>query len=113
MSFITCPNCGNRFESFDGPHACSSGIPSDVLFPEFNGYNIPERIQRALHNYIHNRIRPNTFLIAVLSNDLYNAIKKSTNEEYLALTQICNWVYRNAPMICWGDEETVKNWLKS
>jgi hypothetical protein len=50
------------------------------------------------------------FLYAVLTNDLKEAFKRADIFNMDALRHIVAYLYWEAPLDCWGNEEKVKRW---
>ena len=73
---------------------------------------IPEHLKAALDRYVNHKIRPGSFLEAVLSNDLFDAIGRADNVSRACLFDICKYVYNELPGDCWGSREIVERWLK-
>ena len=59
----------------------------------------------ALLRYIDSGTAVNSFLEAVLCNDLYKAIDCATGSDILALPHVCAWVYHNMPLRVYGSKE--------
>lgn len=78
---------------------------------DFSGYGVPKHTQEALERYINHRICPGSFLGAVLSNDLKQAVSRADEENKLALVEIVYWLHNRAPSYCWGSVELFKNYL--
>lgn len=76
-----------------------------------NRHDIPDHTREALMNYFNNCWEPGSFLMSVLTNDLYGAASRADhiNREYLS--NIVIWLINNAPYGSYGDRETVNNWL--
>jgi len=73
--------------------------------------SIPDYMHGGLIRYIENRIRPGSFLTAVLTNDLQGAVAAAdeTNRDLIPhyIVFLFNW----APHESWGSPEKVKAWL--
>jgi len=80
---------------------------------DFSGYKVPEHTQGAIERYINNRLYPGSFLGAVLSNDLKQAVTLADEENKEALVEIVYWFYNRAPRHCWGSVELFRNYLNS
>jgi hypothetical protein len=73
--------------------------------------NIPQHTEEALMNYFNHCWEPGSFLMSVLTNDLYGAASRADTVNRPELAKITVWVINNAPYGSYGDHETVKNWL--
>ena len=78
---------------------------------EFRGMTIPVHMVEALERYIQKRIKPGSFLTAVLSNDLFGACGRADSDNAQILPAYAAYLYNEAPAACWGSVEKVQNWL--
>lgn len=74
------------------------------------GY-VPEHTHEALMNYFNNGWEPGSFLMAVLRNDLMQASFRADHINRPKLPEIAAWVYHNAPIGSWGNDEAIRGWL--
>ena len=65
-------------------------------------YHIPDRMMEGLKRWIDHGIKPGSFMLAVLTNDLRGAIERADDEN----------LYNEAPGGCWGSVEKVADWAK-
>ena len=72
---------------------------------------IPELTKEALTRYVNDKIPTGGFLIAVLSNNLFEAMARADEINKEALPLICSYIYNEMPIRSWGSEEKVLNWL--
>lgn len=70
-------------------------------------------IRESLDLYVKNRIPPGGFLMAVLCNDLVDAVGRADATNKLMLPEIVACCYNELPSDCWGSPENVKEWLNS
>ena len=75
-------------------------------------FTVSERNETALTLYLVHHQPPTPFLRAVLSNDLVEAVRQGNREELADLPELITWIYRRAPMACWGTPERVRTWLQ-
>jgi hypothetical protein len=73
---------------------------------------VPPHLRAGLLRYVNDHRRPGGFLLAVLENDLSNAMGRADDESRAGLYAIVCWVYNEAPSTCWGSPEKVKAWLE-
>ena len=66
----------------------------------------------SLERYFEHHIEPGSFLNAVLSNDLFDAIGRADHVNVRALPEICSLVYNYLPSECWGSPSAVDCWLQ-
>ena len=69
------------------------------------------RIQAAIERYVRDRIKPGSFLTAVLENDLQYAIACGDDESIRNLKDIVTEVYCRQPPDCCGSRQAVEDWL--
>ena len=73
---------------------------------------IPPRIKAAIDHYVEGGYTPGGFVMAVLSNDLTQAVLIADNESLSALPAIVRYVYNHIPHDAWGSPEITKAWEK-
>lgn len=67
----------------------------------------------AIDRYVTLGIPTGSFLEAVLSNNLMEAMGRADMGNRLALFEICDYVYNETPAACHGSPEKVSVWLRS
>lgn len=72
---------------------------------------VPEHLRGGLDRYITKGIPTGGFLRAVLSNDLAGAIRNGDDESIGHLRGIYQFLYWNVPASCFGDDESVHDWI--
>lgn len=72
---------------------------------------LPDYMQSAARRYVENRLPPGHFLTAVLSNNLVDAVLCADLTNRARLVDYAFWLYHELPGNCWGDPETVAQWL--
>ena len=74
---------------------------------------IPAGMHDGIIRYLVDGVPPGSFLLAVLSNDLTEAVNRcdAMNERYLA--DYVRFLYHHAPAIAWGTPERVWTWIES
>lgn len=76
-------------------------------------YNfIPELTRDSLYRYVNHHVPTGSFLRAVLTNNLFEAVGRADDENLKALKFIVTYIYNEVPSNCWGSEEKVQEWLK-
>ena len=70
---------------------------------------LPEQYRDGLRRYIEEGIMPGSFLRAVLEDRLHDAVVRCDNISQLK--DIVLWIYNEAPSICWGSPEKVRDWI--
>jgi hypothetical protein len=71
-----------------------------------------DEAKQSISDYINERWQPGSFLQAVLSNDLFEAIGRADEESCQNIKPIVAWVYNNVPSKLYGTREKVNNHLK-
>lgn len=79
---------------------------------EFNGFRIPERMGDSLQRWIDHGIEPGSFLMAVLENNLRDAVGRADPENLANLPAYIGYLYNEAPSRCWGSPANVKAWAE-
>ena len=74
--------------------------------------NVSELIRESLELYVNKGIPPGGFLKAVLANDLMYSMAKADDFNRHNLFYIVEYIYNEIPANCYGDYETVSNWIK-
>ncbi|MBA7524142.1 hypothetical protein ES705_16279 [subsurface metagenome] len=64
-----------------------------------------------LERYVRYRIPTDSFLHAVLCNDLMKAMGKADRENREDIFEICDYIYNHVPLSCYGSPKAVKEWL--
>ena len=77
----------------------------------FNQYYIPDRMMPGITQYIEQGIRPGSFLQAVISNDLKEAIGQADDENINNLPAYVGYFYNEAPSLCWGSVQRMEGWM--
>lgn len=73
---------------------------------------IPITTFEVLQDYVLEHRNPGGFLTAVLSNDLLDAVTRADSENIRALPELVKYIYWNCPKKCWGDADSVEEWLE-
>lgn len=73
---------------------------------------IPPLLLEGLQRYIDQRVETGSFLRAVLSNDLTDAVRRADPDSFAALPLLLDWLRDNAPAACWGSPGRVQSWLR-
>ena|ERR1035437_4752584 len=76
----------------------------------FQDFYIPEYMMEGLSNWKLYGIRPGSFLLSVLKNDLRNACENADRENIHNLPTYIAYLYNEAPEGCWGSREKVDRW---
>ncbi len=82
---------------------------SDLLITS----DVPVHLQAGLVRYFVAHIKPGSFMLCILQNDLAGATKCAADEETAnAIVPIVNFLYREAPPDSWGSIARVRVWLE-
>jgi hypothetical protein len=74
--------------------------------------NMTEQSKESLYNYFVHGLEPGSFMMAVLSNDLYDAAGRADFVNINLLGEYAKWLVNNAPYGSYGDRDTVRGWLR-
>lgn len=64
-----------------------------------------------LERYVKYRVPTGSFLHAVLTNDLMEAMGRADEENREDIFEICQYIYNHLPIACYGSPKAVKKWL--
>ena len=78
----------------------------------FREYCLRENTTAAIQRYIDHGIDPGSFLRAALSNNLKETLGRADEDNLANIPALGAYLYNEVPAICWGDEETVREWIK-
>jgi len=74
--------------------------------------DVPSHLRCGLLLWIEHGVPPGDFLLAVLKNNLFDAVGRADSTSLAALPGIVWWCYSHAPAPCWGSPEAVRKWAK-
>ena len=87
----------------------------EIIMPDYSELpdysKLPERLQGGVQRYIEDGIQPGDFLTAVIQNNLTETVGKADDDMIKIIPQIVGWFYNEAPAICWGSKNKMKNWI--
>lgn len=72
---------------------------------------LPEHLKEVLIIYAEQKRRTGSFLEAVLSNNLFEAINRADFLSKYHLPVITDFIYNQLPCESWGSKEAVEKWL--
>lgn len=72
---------------------------------------VPMHLREGLLRYLLHHIQPGHFLVAVLENDLLEAVNRADVESMRGLVPLVRFLYMHAPRNVWGSAERVTMWL--
>ena len=73
---------------------------------------IPQNLIDSFDRYVNHGIPCGGFLNAVLSNDLMEAFGKADEDNRLILFDICQYIFNEVPLDCYGSREKVQDWIE-
>ena len=73
---------------------------------------LPVGILNTVGYYIEYGSTPNSFLCAVINNDLQAAINEASVEDLDLIKPLLRYLHNHAPDACYGYGEAVSNWCK-
>jgi hypothetical protein len=71
---------------------------------------LPAHVRPGLEAWIREAHRPGAFLLALLRNDLSEAVARADYLCLYALPVLVSWLTNRAPEACWGSAEKVERW---
>lgn len=77
----------------------------------WNRFPLPD-LRHGLELYLEERVVPGDFLLAVLQNNLREAVAYADAMSRARLCDLVSWLWNNVPARCWGSEDTVLAWLQ-
>lgn len=87
---------------------CSEMLDAAQRHPQY--CMIPGRTLEALWLYINEGVPTGSFLEAVLTNNLRDAVGRADQQNTEALSALVSYLYNECPSQCWGSEERVENY---
>ena len=91
----------------------SATLNADVLHEKLKNTRIPGYMYRGIVDYITKGMPPGGFLMAILENDLREAVYVADDNNGQIIPDYVRFLYNNAPSACWGNTERVMNWLNA
>lgn len=73
---------------------------------------IPSHMHGGLYRYLVSGIEPGDFLMAVLENNLREAVGRADHINQPKLPDYIRYLYNYAPSKCWGSPEKVAAWVE-
>jgi hypothetical protein len=78
---------------------------------DINYNNLPNYMVAGVRRYINNGIAPGSFLTAVITNNLFDAVGRADTTNQKALVNWIRFFYNEAPGGCWGSLEKMNAWI--
>lgn len=72
---------------------------------------IPVQTMDSLYDYVDHHGQPGGFLMAVLSNNLFQAVNRADSGNVAALPELVSFIHSHVPTVCYGSPDAVKLWL--
>ena len=79
---------------------------------DINYSRLPGYMQDGMRLYVERGIEPGSFLAAVLSNDLMEALRRGDDVNQRSLRDYGMFLYNEAPCGCFGSVENYRSWIK-
>ena len=73
----------------------------------------PGNFREALKRHVEFGIVPGSFLTAVLSNDLFDAMNRADVVSKAQLGELCKFIYFSLPGVAWGSKDQVIFYTKT
>lgn len=77
----------------------------------YGKYRIPEYMQEHVKGYVEQHIPVGSFLEAVISNNLFEAVGHADKDNLANLPAYVMFFYNEVPSTCWGSFSKYKNWI--
>ena len=71
---------------------------------------LPEHMREAMQLWLEQGIEPGDFLLAVLCNDLREAVGRADHINIHRLPDYVRFLYNEVPGMCYGSPEKVRKW---
>lgn len=81
-------------------------------FPDICPHGLPVRFYETLRHYLGARRQPGSFMTAVLSNDLVEAVGHGDDVALSNLKRLVQFIYCHVPGKAWGSKTKVEAWLR-
>ena len=81
-------------------------------FYTFRDWSIPDYMRGGIERYINDHIRPGSFLTAIISNDLKEAIFCADDFNLNNLPAYVAYFYNETDSRCWGSKEKMEAWIE-
>lgn len=72
---------------------------------------VPEHIRDGIRRYVEQHEEQGSFLMAVLRNDLSEAVGHADGININHMREIMQFIWMYVPALCWGTPEHVTAWL--
>jgi hypothetical protein len=87
-------------------------IPNGPEFPDTCPEWLPQGFYDTLRLYVEHRARPGSFMTAVLSNNLREAVGHGDDASLAKIRPLIQFIHCRLPGDCWGTPAKVKAWLQ-
>jgi len=71
---------------------------------------LPEGLEGGLERWLKHGIDPGSFLMAVIENNLTEAVGRADHNNLRYLPNIVSYFYNNVPRTAWGSKERADAW---
>ena len=82
----------------------------EEVFDEYSLNLLPEHMRDGMYRWIAQGIKPGSFGMAVLENDLVEAFSCADEVNTARMKDWASWLFNCAPNKCWGSAEKVAAW---
>jgi len=77
----------------------------------YNYKEVPEHMREGIRLYVEQKIRPGSFLMALLENNFIEVVALADQDNFCYLAQWAELLRWELPSTCWGSPEKVQAWL--
>jgi len=95
-----------NFDCFESPKLIDITLhEAQVTYPL-----IPARTLQSVYTFVEHNQTPGSFLAAVLSNDLVDAVNRADIGCMIGLKDLVTFLNMHVPDDCWGSFDKARNW---
>lgn len=87
-------------------------LTEESIAAAMHSWGLPSHMTEGVVNYLVHRIRPGSFLLAVLEDRLSGAVINADEKNLWLLNGWVGFLGNDVPSPAWGSEEKVREWLK-
>lgn len=87
--------------------------PRDFVSNAVPFVQLPEYMWRCIVEYLENGYLEDSFLSAIVTNDLKGAFMRADNTNRPIIGAYVDYFYNHTPSLCWGSVEKVKAWIQA
>lgn len=82
------------------------------MIPDLDAVPVPPSVIESIQKYLKDGIRPGSFVVACLENNLTQAFIRADEKNLPCIGAIVGWLLDNAPANAWGSPAIVKRYME-